>query len=52
MKNINLEQGAFCGGGCGDDALCYNNTCQCSFGFRGNPKIKCYGNSKLYFLLL
>ncbi|CAG9536724.1 unnamed protein product [Cercopithifilaria johnstoni] len=35
------EKGAFCSGGCGLHAVCYNETCQCMEGFSGDPRIKC-----------
>lgn len=38
------EKGAFCSGGCGLHAVCYNETCQCMEGFKGDPRVKCSGN--------
>uniref|UniRef100_A0A1I7VSX8 EGF-like domain-containing protein n=1 Tax=Loa loa TaxID=7209 RepID=A0A1I7VSX8_LOALO len=35
------EKGAFCSGGCGLHAICYNETCQCMEGFSGDPQVKC-----------
>ncbi|CCJ09402.1 EGF-like domain-containing protein [Caenorhabditis elegans] len=35
------DQGAFCSGGCGDNAICSNATCACIDGFRGDPHKKC-----------
>uniref|UniRef100_F1KPH9 Latent-transforming growth factor beta-binding protein 1 n=1 Tax=Ascaris suum TaxID=6253 RepID=F1KPH9_ASCSU len=35
------EKGAFCSGGCGVHAICYNETCQCMDGFEGDPRVKC-----------
>uniref|UniRef100_A0A8R1DNL8 FiBrilliN homolog n=1 Tax=Caenorhabditis japonica TaxID=281687 RepID=A0A8R1DNL8_CAEJA len=35
------DQGAFCSGGCGDNAICSNSTCECVSGFRGDPQKKC-----------
>lgn len=37
------EKGAFCSGGCGVHAICYNETCQCMDGFEGDPRVKCDG---------
>ncbi|KAK5967567.1 hypothetical protein GCK32_012227 [Trichostrongylus colubriformis] len=35
------EKGAFCAGGCGLHAVCYNQTCQCMEGFVGDPHTRC-----------
>ncbi|VDM44384.1 unnamed protein product [Toxocara canis] len=35
------EKGAFCSGGCGTHAVCYNETCQCMEGFEGDARVKC-----------
>ncbi|CAI5446030.1 unnamed protein product [Caenorhabditis angaria] len=35
------EQGAFCSGGCGLNAVCQNQTCQCVEGFKGDANKKC-----------
>ncbi|KJH50297.1 calcium binding EGF domain protein [Dictyocaulus viviparus] len=35
------EHGAFCAGGCGLHAICFNQTCQCKEGFVGDPYTKC-----------
>uniref|UniRef100_A0A8R1U0Q1 Uncharacterized protein n=1 Tax=Onchocerca volvulus TaxID=6282 RepID=A0A8R1U0Q1_ONCVO len=40
-KRCIREKGAFCSGGCGLHAVCYNETCQCMEGFDGDPRIKC-----------
>uniref|UniRef100_A0A0R3S4D3 EGF-like domain protein n=1 Tax=Elaeophora elaphi TaxID=1147741 RepID=A0A0R3S4D3_9BILA len=40
-KKCIREKGAFCSGGCGLHAVCYNETCQCMEGFSGDPRIKC-----------
>ncbi|VBB27108.1 unnamed protein product [Acanthocheilonema viteae] len=40
-KKCIREKGAFCSGGCGVHAVCYNETCQCMEGFSGDPRIKC-----------
>ncbi|VDK71684.1 unnamed protein product [Litomosoides sigmodontis] len=40
-KRCIREKGAFCSGGCGLHAVCYNETCQCMEGFSGDPRIKC-----------
>ncbi|VIO91652.1 Uncharacterized protein BM_BM3447 [Brugia malayi] len=40
-KRCIREKGAFCSGGCGLQAVCYNETCQCMEGFSGDPRIKC-----------
>ncbi|VDL81170.1 unnamed protein product, partial [Nippostrongylus brasiliensis] len=34
-------KGAFCAGGCGLHAICYNQTCQCMEGFVGDPRTRC-----------
>ncbi|CAJ0578467.1 unnamed protein product, partial [Mesorhabditis spiculigera] len=36
------EQGAFCAGGCGHNAVCRNETCECVPGFHGEPVHHCY----------
>uniref|UniRef100_A0A7E4W0Z1 EGF-like domain-containing protein n=1 Tax=Panagrellus redivivus TaxID=6233 RepID=A0A7E4W0Z1_PANRE len=35
------EKGAYCSGGCGPYAFCFNQTCTCMDGFQGNPKVLC-----------
>ncbi|KAK6744764.1 hypothetical protein RB195_011467 [Necator americanus] len=35
------DKGAFCAGGCGLHAVCFNQTCQCMEGFIGNPHTRC-----------
>ncbi|VDL86628.1 unnamed protein product [Nippostrongylus brasiliensis] len=35
------DKGAFCAGGCGLHAICYNQTCQCMEGFVGDPRTRC-----------
>ncbi|KAK6101580.1 EGF domain family protein [Brugia pahangi] len=40
-KRCIREKGAFCSGGCGLQAVCYNETCQCMEGFSGDPRVKC-----------
>ncbi|PIO55985.1 calcium binding EGF domain protein, partial [Teladorsagia circumcincta] len=35
------DKGAFCAGGCGLHAVCYNQTCQCMEGFVGDPHTRC-----------
>uniref|UniRef100_A0A915PT69 EGF-like domain-containing protein n=1 Tax=Setaria digitata TaxID=48799 RepID=A0A915PT69_9BILA len=40
-KKCIREKGAFCSGGCGLHAVCYNETCQCMEGFHGDPRFKC-----------
>ncbi|KAM3723456.1 Fibrillin-1 [Dirofilaria immitis] len=40
-KKCIREKGAFCSGGCGLHAVCYNETCQCMEGFNGDPRVKC-----------
>ncbi|RCN24050.1 hypothetical protein ANCCAN_30261 [Ancylostoma caninum] len=35
------DKGAFCAGGCGLHAVCFNQTCQCMEGFVGNPHTRC-----------
>ncbi|CAD6188275.1 unnamed protein product [Caenorhabditis auriculariae] len=35
------QQGAFCSGGCGLNALCLNSSCACIDGFSGDPRRKC-----------
>ncbi|VDK19147.1 unnamed protein product [Anisakis simplex] len=35
------EKGAYCSGGCGLHAICYNETCQCMEGFVGDPQDRC-----------
>ncbi|CAB3401851.1 unnamed protein product [Caenorhabditis bovis] len=35
------DQGAFCSGGCGLNAICANQTCQCVEGFSGDANKKC-----------
>ncbi|PAV57055.1 hypothetical protein WR25_26122 [Diploscapter pachys] len=35
------DQGAFCAGGCGLNAVCMNKTCQCLEGFVGNANTRC-----------
>ena len=37
------DQGAFCAGGCGLNAVCMNKTCQCLEGFVGNANTRCIG---------
>uniref|UniRef100_A0A1I7X8T5 EGF-like domain-containing protein n=1 Tax=Heterorhabditis bacteriophora TaxID=37862 RepID=A0A1I7X8T5_HETBA len=38
---FNSDQGAYCAGGCGLHAVCFNQTCQCMEGFVGDPHTKC-----------
>uniref|UniRef100_A0AC34Q6P6 Uncharacterized protein n=1 Tax=Panagrolaimus sp. JU765 TaxID=591449 RepID=A0AC34Q6P6_9BILA len=35
------EKGAYCSGGCGLHAVCFNQTCTCADGFEGDPKTRC-----------
>ncbi|KAJ1366548.1 hypothetical protein KIN20_027229 [Parelaphostrongylus tenuis] len=35
------DHGAFCAGGCGLHAICFNQTCQCMEGFFGDPHTRC-----------
>uniref|UniRef100_A0A158P6I7 EGF-like domain-containing protein n=1 Tax=Angiostrongylus cantonensis TaxID=6313 RepID=A0A158P6I7_ANGCA len=35
------DHGAFCAGGCGLHAICFNQTCQCMEGFVGDPHTRC-----------
>ncbi|KAH7731862.1 CRE-FBN-1 protein [Aphelenchoides avenae] len=35
------KKGAYCSGGCGHGAVCFNATCNCLHGLRGDPMVRC-----------
>uniref|UniRef100_A0A1I7STZ4 EGF-like domain protein n=1 Tax=Bursaphelenchus xylophilus TaxID=6326 RepID=A0A1I7STZ4_BURXY len=35
------DSGLYCSGGCGVNAVCFNQTCTCVPGYEGDPKVRC-----------